>query len=131
MFYDGVCALCDRSVRLLIRIDRRRVLSYAPLQGETFARLAERVDLPAGLDSMVYVRGLDTDEPQVFVYSDGSLQILRDVGGFWRVVSWLRVVPRPLRNAVYRWIARHRYKWFGRYDECRLPSPKQAEQLLP
>ncbi|NIM41479.1 MAG: DUF393 domain-containing protein, partial [Hydrogenophaga sp.] len=85
--------------RLLIRIDRRRVLSYAPLQGETFARLAERVDLPAGLDSMVYVRGLDTDEPQVFVYSDGSLQILRDVGGFWRVVSWLRVVPRPLRNA--------------------------------
>ncbi len=129
VFFDGVCALCHGSVSFFLRRDRRRVLSFAPLQGETFAALD--AGLEDGLDSMVYVRGYGTDRREVSVRSEAVLRILRDLGGFWRIVSWLRIVPRPLRDAVYDLVARHRYRWFGRYDECRLPTPRQKEQLLP
>ena len=67
----------------------------------------------------------------MFVRSGAVLEALRDVGGFWRVVSWLRVIPRPVRDRVYDFIAAHRYRWFGKYEACRLPTPQDREQLLP
>ncbi len=131
VFFDGLCALCNRSMKLLIDEDRARVLVFAPLQGETFKGFRGTTTLKQGLDSIVYVRGLGSDQASVFVRSGAVLQALRDVGGFWRVVSWLRVIPPPLRDRVYDLIAAHRYKWFGKYDACRLPTPQDARQLLP
>ncbi len=131
VFFDGLCALCNRSMKLLIDEDRARVLVFAPLQGETFKAFRGTTTLKQGLDSIVYVRGLGSDQASVFVRSGAVLQALRDVGGFWRVVSWLRVIPPPLRDRVYDLIAAHRYKWFGKYDACRLPTPQDARQLLP
>lgn len=130
VFFDGMCALCNGSMKFLIDEDPQRVLCYAPLQGETFTALRPATNIQEGVDSLVYARGHGTDHVEVFVRSDGILQILRDIGGFWRVVSWARAVPRPLRNRVYDFIARNRYQWFGRYDECRLPTPQQRAQLL-
>lgn len=131
VFFDGVCALCNRSMKLLIRFDRGRVLAFAPLQGETFKAFGATTTLDEGLDSIVYVRGLGRDDAAAYVRSDAILQSLHDVGGLWRVVSWLRIIPRPLRDGVYDFIAARRYRWFGRYDECRVPTPRQREQLLP
>ncbi len=131
VFFDGVCAMCNRSMKLLIDEDRGRVLAFSPLQGETFKDLGGTTSIERGLDSIVYVRGFGGDAATVFVRSEAVLQALRDVGGFWRVVSWLRLVPRPLRDRGYDFIAAHRYKWFGKYEECRLPTPQQREQLLP
>ena len=131
VFFDGFCALCNRSTKLLIDEDRARVLAFAPLQGETFAAFRGTTTLEQGLDSIVYVRGLGSEQARVFVRSGAVIEALADVGGFWRVVSWLRVVPRPLRDYVYDFIAAHRYKWFGKYETCRLPSPQEARQLLP
>lgn len=131
VFFDGVCALCNRSMKLLLAWDRRRVLAFAPLQGETFKAFAATTTLEQGLDSIVYVRSLGTDEAATYVRSDAILQSLRDVGGFWRVVSWLRIIPPPLRDWAYDVIATHRYRWFGKYDQCRLPTPRQRDQLLP
>jgi predicted DCC family thiol-disulfide oxidoreductase YuxK len=131
VFFDGHCALCNRSMKLLIDEDRARVLSFAPLQGETFKAFGGTTTLKQDLDSIVYVRGFGSDEARVLVRSGAVLGALRDVGGFWRVVSWLRFVPRPLRDRVYDFIAAHRYKWFGRYDTCRLPTPHDRVELLP
>lgn len=131
VFFDGVCALCHGTMTRLIDEDRERILHFAPLQGESFAALREAVTLPASLDSVIYVRDHGTDEPRVFVRSDAILQIARDLGGFWRVVSWARIIPRPLRNWLYDGIAAHRYRWFGQYEACRLPTPQEREQLLP
>ena len=131
VFFDGVCALCNRSMRFLINRDRRGALCFAPLQGETFAAFRQATRLEDGLDSIVYVRGYGTGTPRAFVRSEAVLQALRDIGGVCRVLSWLRIIPRSLRDGVYDLIARHRYRWFGRYDECRLPTPRDRGRLLP
>jgi len=131
VFFDGLCALCNRSMKLLIEEDRARVLTFAPLQGETFEAFRGTTTREQDLDSIVYVRGLGSAAVTTFIRSGAVLHALRDIGGFWRVVSWLRVIPRPVRDRVYDFIAAHRYRWFGKYEACRLPTPQDARQLLP
>ncbi len=131
VFFDGVCALCNRSMRFLINRDRDGILSFAPLQGETFASFRASTTLEEGLDSIVYVKGYGTGSPRAFVRSDAVLQALHDLGGFSRVLSWLRIIPRFVRDGVYDLVARHRYRWFGRYEECRLPTTTDRARLLP
>ena len=84
--------MCNRSMKLLIDEDRGRVLAFSPLQGETFEAWGGTTSIEQGLDSIVYVRGFGGNAATVFVRSEAVLQALRDVGGFWRVVSWLRCV---------------------------------------
>lgn len=130
VLYDGVCGLCDRSVQLLLARDRRRVLTFAPLQGETATALGRRRPALAAVDSMVFVRDEGTPAERVFVRSRAVVEVLAALGGRWRVVSWpLRAVPPPLRDAAYDWVARNRYGWFGRRDACRLPSAGDRERF--
>ncbi len=124
VFFDGVCGLCNRFVDRLLRVDRKRVLRFAPLQGRT---AQER--LPAGmadaLESVVYLR-----DGAVIQRSDAALWILIDLGG-WRVMyRGFFIVPRFVRDAVYDWIARNRYRWFRKYETCRLPTPEERARFL-
>jgi predicted DCC family thiol-disulfide oxidoreductase YuxK len=128
VFYDGVCGLCDRWVRFVLKRDRYRTLQFAPLQGET-AKV--RTDLPAELRTVVFVQRTGTPGEQIFTRSEAALRLLDHIGGFWRMVSWLRIVPRPLRDAMYDAIARRRYRWFGKFETCRLPPPEWRERFLP
>ncbi len=130
LLYDGVCALCNRSVRFLLRIDSRKRIFFAPLQGETAAGVRARHRVPETLDSMILVTGLGDDDETVHAGSTAVLTSLAVVGGLWRVVSWLRIVPRPLRDLVYRWVARHRYRWFGRHESCPIPPPEVTGRFL-
>lgn len=119
-------------MRLLLDIDREVRLSFAPLQGETArAVLARHPEAGDALESVVYVRGVGSPEERAYVRSDAVLAILRDVGGIYRPLSVLRFVPRPIRDAVYDWIAKNRYRWFGKLDSCRLPTGDMAERFLP
>ena len=131
VLYDGVCGLCNRTVRFLIRIDRRQRLCFAPLQGPTAARLAERHRFATDVRTLVYVRDFGLKDERSHVRSEAVLRIFADVGGLWSALLLLRVVPRALRDLVYDWIARHRYRWFGKYDSCPLPSPEQRARFLP
>jgi predicted DCC family thiol-disulfide oxidoreductase YuxK len=131
VLYDGVCGLCNRLVRFLLRVDRRNVLCFAPLQGPTAARLAERHGFPLDVKTMVYVRHFGLKGERAHLRSDGVLRALGDVGGIWSAAVLLRLVPRLLRDAVYDWVARHRYRWFGKYDSCPMPSPEQRARFLP
>ena len=126
VFFDGTCGFCDQTVSLLMQLDRRHRLTFAPLQGETALRL-----LPESLRS----------NPQSVVLRDGEdllressavVRILWRLSGVWRVVAaivWL--VPAPLRDAMYRLVARNRHRILGTKTICRLPTPDQAKQLLP
>jgi len=115
IFYDGHCGLCHRSVRFVLARDRDgRCFRYAPLQGATFQRLVpepERVLLP---DSIVVL----TDDGRVLTRSDAFIRILRRLGGIWRFAAAIvACVPRFVRDGVYNFIARVRYRIFGRRDE--------------
>jgi predicted DCC family thiol-disulfide oxidoreductase YuxK len=125
VLYDGDCGLCDRLVQWLLRHDKKGVLSYAPLQGETARPYA------AGLDTMVFVeRGDDLQPARVFVRSRGVFRILSKLGGIWRVLSWARILPAFLTDAGYRFIARRRIRWFGRLETCRVPDAAIRARFL-
>jgi predicted DCC family thiol-disulfide oxidoreductase YuxK len=128
VFYDGLCGLCDRWVRFVLARDPRHSLKFSPLQGDT-AR--QRKDLPTELRSVVFVTQSGTAQEKIYFRSDAALRLLDHVGGLWRVVSWLRIIPRPLRDWVYDLIARHRYQWFGKFETCRVPSPEVRARFLP
>jgi predicted DCC family thiol-disulfide oxidoreductase YuxK len=126
IYYDGLCGLCDRFVRFVVARDRRGRYRFAPLQGTTARhRLPEHPD-PAALTTVVL-----EDDGRFRVRSDAALAVVAGLGGAWRAAALLRVIPRPLRDAVYDWIARHRFGWFGRREECRLPGPEERERFLP
>ena len=123
IFYDGHCGLCHRAVRFVIARDAEgRLFRYAPLQGATFAALVSaerRARLP---DSVVVL----TDDGRLLIRSDAFIHILRRVGGFWRVIgAIIAVIPRVLRDGVYDFIARVRYRIFGRRAEVCPVTPAE------
>jgi predicted DCC family thiol-disulfide oxidoreductase YuxK len=126
VYFDGLCNLCDGFVRFLLARDRHRHYRFAPLQGET-ARVRLEGRFTAGdLPTVVL------EEPRRFrVRSDAALAILSGLGGIWRLAAVLRIVPRRLRDAVYDYIARKRFEWYGRRDACRVPTPEEQVRFLP
>jgi len=126
VFFDGVCHLCNRAVDFLLRADRRGVLRFASIQGETArAVLPPLAGQPEGW-AMFYA-----DETGVYQASDAALRICGRLGGAWALLRVLVLVPRPLRDALYRFVARNRYRWFGRRDTCRLPAAEERARFLP
>ena len=85
----------------------------------------------SGLTSIIFVQNYGVPSENLFLRSEAVLRALGEVGGFWRVVSWLRIVPLIIRDGVYNWIARNRYRWFGKFDECKLPQPEWKSRFLP
>lgn len=124
--FDGVCLLCSRWVGFVLRHDRRAHIRFAAMQSASGRALL------AG-------HGLDADDPLSFLYvadgrgysdSDAIIRVLTSFGGAWRLAAALRVIPRGLRDAGYRLIARHRYQWFGRKDACMVPDASVARRFL-
>jgi predicted DCC family thiol-disulfide oxidoreductase YuxK len=126
VLYDGVCGLCQRSVQFLLARDRRQ-LWYAPLQGETAAALrAIHPEIPATLESVVLV-----DDGRVYLRSKAFLHVARYLTAPWRWAYHLRWLPAFLLDLGYRLVARVRYRIWGKFDACRLPSADERAQLLP
>jgi predicted DCC family thiol-disulfide oxidoreductase YuxK len=126
VYFDGLCGLCDRFVEFVLRRDRRGRFVFAPLQGET-----ARARLPADLRPEPLGTVVLEEEGRFRTRSDAALAVLTGLGGAWRAAAILRLIPRPLRDLVYDWIARHRLGWFGRRDACRIPAPEEQSRFLP
>jgi predicted DCC family thiol-disulfide oxidoreductase YuxK len=132
VLFDGVCVLCDRSMRWLLEQDRGERLSFAPLQGETARVVLSRHPEAAGdLSSVVYVRGFGGSDERLYQRSDAAAAILEDLGGVYRLLALFRWIPRPVRDGLYDWIAAHRYRWFGKLDACALPEKGSEKRFLP
>jgi len=132
VLYDGICGFCNRGVQILLKIDKKQLLKFAPLQGATAASVFQRhPDVPQDYKSFLFV--LDHNGPReiVFMRSEGVLQILNRLGGVWRVLSGFRITPLFIRDGLYNWVARHRTQWFGRYEECKLPPNEWKSRFLP
>jgi predicted DCC family thiol-disulfide oxidoreductase YuxK len=130
VFFDGVCNFCDGSVRWLM--DRAPRLHFAPLQGDTAAtvRACFPDRFPEDIDTIVYLRPNAHGAPEIALRSDAVFDILREVGGGWGMLAGLRVLPHALCEWAYRVLARNRYRWFGRMDDCRIPSAEERARSL-
>jgi predicted DCC family thiol-disulfide oxidoreductase YuxK len=128
VLFDGVCGLCNWSIDFLLRHDRRGALRFAPLQSQGGQALLREHGLnPAEFSSVVVIDGL-----QVYRRSDAALHALSRLGAFWRALAVLaRVLPRSGRDAIYDWVAKNRYRWFGQRSICRIPAPDERQRFLP
>ena len=128
VLFDGVCNLCNGSVQFIIDRDRAGVFRFAPLQSDLaatmLASLGHAHDRET-LDSVLLV-----EEGRVYERSDAALRIARRLSFPWSLVSLSLVVPRFLRDGVYRVVAKNRYRWFGQAAECRVPTPELRARFL-
>ena len=132
VLYDGVCGLCHRGVRSLMGLDRDRILHFAPLQGETAARLGVQWDDdgPAAADTFVFVDNTG-DAPVHHERMDGVAAELKAIGRLAPVAAVIRITPEPVADLAYKAIAASRYRLFGKFDQCELPTRSQRERFLP
>ena len=126
VLFDGVCNLCNASVLFVIDRDPRGRFAFAPLQSEYAAGLLREHEYSAdALASVVLV-----ENGRVYDRSSAALRIARHLSGFWPALSALTIVPKPVRDFLYDWLARRRYRWFGRTDACRVPTPELRTRFL-
>jgi predicted DCC family thiol-disulfide oxidoreductase YuxK len=130
VFYDGVCGFCDHTVRFVLRHDDAAAFRFAPLQSDYAAAVLSRHGRDASdLDTVCLLVDPDGPGERLLARSDAVFAIFAGLGGFWRIVALGRFVPRPLRDAAYGAFARRRYRWFGRFEQCQLPSPRLRERF--
>ncbi|MFW2388259.1 MAG: thiol-disulfide oxidoreductase DCC family protein [Polyangiales bacterium] len=127
LFYDGVCAMCNGIVKMILRFDDASAFHFAPLQGET-AKLARALypDFPAAVETVVYVK-----EGKVYLRSRAAALVARELPYPSRALSWFRFLPVWLTDFFYGIVARVRYRVFGRYDHCPIPPEAQRKRFLP
>lgn len=126
LLFDGVCNLCNASVQWVLKRDRKGIFKFAALQSETGQALLQKFELSQeNFDTVILVDG-----ERIFTRSDAPLEIVRRLGGAWSLLAVFKIIPRSIRNAVYDWIARNRYRWFGKKEECMLPRPEWKERFL-
>lgn len=132
ILYDGVCGLCNRLVQFLLKHDKRSRLRFASLQSDFAMKVLQRHGIdPKDLDTMHLIENYEQPGERVLQRSDAVLRAGRELGGAWSGLSAVaRVVPRALRNVVYGFVARNRYRVFGKYDTCMLPEPNQRSRFL-
>ncbi len=129
LLFDGVCNLCNGVVQFIIRHDQRGIFRFVALQSDLgqalLAAHGQPLPPPGGPESVVLLEG-----GRLYSHSTAVLRIAGLLGGPWRLaaVGWL--LPRPWRDALYRYVARHRYRWFGRREACWLPTPELRARFL-
>lgn len=126
MLFDGVCNLCNGAVRFIIARDPAKRFRFASLQSDFGQKVVREYGLPENVTTMVLV------EPggRVSIRSDAALRVARRLGALWPLTNVMFLVPRFLRDPVYEFVARNRYRWFGQKDSCPLPDPSVADRFL-
>jgi predicted DCC family thiol-disulfide oxidoreductase YuxK len=131
LLYDGVCALCNGVVQLLLQEDKLEKLLYAPLQSALGHETLARFGIHAFPDGVILITNALTPSERIYHRSDAVAQALQLLPARWRLlgraIAW---IPRSLREFGYGIIARIRYRLFGRYETCPIPLPDQRRRLL-
>lgn len=126
VFFDGTCGLCDGFILFLIEVDQNKVFKFAPLQGLSANSLLPRRHT-AGINSVVVL----TESGEILTKSTAIWFVFKKIGGLWRALGWFGAIfPKILMDALYDFVSRNRYKWFGRLDACRTPSPDDDSRFM-
>lgn len=126
ILFDGICNLCNKTVQFIIRRDPKSKFRFASLQSEVGQSLMRQIGLPAeNHNSLVYIR-----DNRFYIKSTAVLRILRGIGGGWLLLFGLIIIPRFLRDLGYDFIAKRRYRYFGKRESCMIPSRKYRGRFL-
>lgn len=126
VFFDGVCNFCNYWVNFSIKRDRKKKLKFAPLQGETAKKMFTQYNIEnSDTESVIFI-----ENGKAYKASAAALRIARNLGGGWKLFYGFMIVPKFIRDAVYKWIANNRYKWYGKKDTCMVPAPGVRERFL-
>ena len=138
VLFDGVCNFCDASVNFIIDHDKAGYFKFAPLQSEEGRRLANQYGFESAtarsantdsdlipIDSVILV-----EDGKAYTHSTGALRVVRRLGLPWSFMYAFIVVPRPVRDYFYRLFAKYRYRFFGKKDQCMIPTPEVRSRFL-
>lgn len=127
LFFDGVCNLCNGFVQFVIRNDKQSRFSFASLQSTAGNKVVQAYEQQQGKvpDSLILLY-----KGEFYTKSDAALMTARLLGGAWCFFLVGYIFPRFIRNAIYDKVAKNRYKWFGRKDECMIPTPELKSRFL-
>ena len=125
IFYDGLCARCNRFIRLLIKLDKKEKFLLAPLQGKNGKILKEKFSKELkGIDSVIFYN------KKVFTKSSAVINILNELGGAYKLAYIFNIIPTFISDSIYDYIARNRFQWFGKLDKCPMPEKKNISRFL-
>ena len=126
ILFDGFCHLCNGVVKFVLKRDSKHHIHFAPLQSEAGLCLLKAHGVPhENIDSIVLL-----EAGKWSIESTSALRIVRHLRWPWSLLYFLIIIPRSVRDAVYRWIARNRYRWFGKSQTCMVPKPEWLERFL-
>jgi predicted DCC family thiol-disulfide oxidoreductase YuxK len=118
ILFDGVCNLCNNSVKFIIKNDKRDIFKFAPLQSEYGINVQNRHNINTNeINSIILING-----EKIFTKSNAALRIAKDLGAPYFIFYIFIVIPVFIRNFIYDFIAKNRYKWFGKMESCMIPS---------
>lgn len=127
ILFDGVCNLCNSSVQYVINHDKHDVFLFAPLQSETGKKIISHFNInTAKTDSII----LYSEEKGIVYKSTAAIKIALKLGFPQNLLSVFLIVPPFIRNWVYNFIAKNRYKWYGKREECMIPTPELKSKFL-
>lgn len=124
VFFDGVCGFCNKSVDLLLKLDDEGVLFFSPIQGETAKRILPE-ERRENVDTITFYDG-----EQLYYRTTALLRIGRTLGGIWYLFYPLILAPASWRDMAYDWFAKRRYRFFGKQEACRMPTPEERSRFL-
>lgn len=127
ILFDGVCNLCNTSVQFVITNDKKDIFRFVALQSDLGKKIIKHIGIAnQNIDSIV----LYEPERAYYYKSDAALQIAKNLGGIFHFGTIFRILPTVFRNVLYDFVAKNRYKWYGKQESCLLPSPEFASKFL-
>ena len=126
ILFDGVCNFCNGAVNFIIQRDKKSLLKFAALQSEAGRKLLQRFNLPTDeLSSIILI-----EDGNVYTQSSAALKLCKYLSGLWPLIYGFIIVPLFIRDGIYKWIAKNRYKWFGKKDHCMIPTQEVRTRFL-
>lgn len=126
ILFDGVCNLCNSSINLIIKNDKKDVFRFASLQSDFGQNLLSKYYLDSNIiDSIVLI-----DKNHCYTKSSAALRISKNMSGAYPLLFGFIIIPPFIRNWVYDYIAKNRYKWYGKKESCMIPTPELKDKFL-